>query len=111
MLHNATQRNATQRNATQRNATQRNATQRNATQRNATQRNANSPEFFQPFSSLKSFFLFYGLSPFTPKSNPDLFYCSFAVPPRSASTVVGLCCNRIINLLKYNYLQKYKLIS
>jgi len=50
--------------ATQRNATQRNATQRNATQRNATQRNATySPEYFQPFSSLKIFFHNYIFSP------------------------------------------------
>jgi hypothetical protein len=73
---------ATQRNATQRNATQRNATQRNATQRNATQRNAPYCfKFLPPLSKVKFFFRFSGFSPFSPKSIPDLFYYSFAVPP------------------------------
>ena len=53
-----------------------------ATQRNATQRDAiYAPKFLPPFSKVKFFFRVSDFSPFSSKSIPVLFYCSFAVPP------------------------------
>jgi len=40
-----------------------------------------APKFLPPFSKVKFFFRVSDFSPFSSKSIPVLFYCSFAVPP------------------------------